>query len=186
MAKKVGTLLVGLMLISVIATSNLSPADSDASQLARGKYLVERVGICSECHSPRNERGQFDRTRWLQGRRADFQPIDPIRTGLTPRLPSPACPGGPKRCNKGFGDGRSVERQAPAPAHANLSDVAQRRCGGCSLSQVSQEREQVGGPPPSSSMRRRAPLLYALPTLASWSESEQNPGSTGEMPGISG
>jgi len=29
------------------------------AQIEHGKYLVERVGMCGDCHSPRNERGEF-------------------------------------------------------------------------------------------------------------------------------
>jgi mono/diheme cytochrome c family protein len=38
----------------------------DAS-LERGKYLVEEVGRCQECHTPRTETGEFDRTHWMKG-----------------------------------------------------------------------------------------------------------------------
>jgi len=41
---------------------------------ARGKYLVESVAMCADCHTPRNQDGAFDRSRWLQGSDIDFQP----------------------------------------------------------------------------------------------------------------
>lgn len=34
---------------------------------ARGRYLVEALGHCAECHTPRNILGGLDRHRWLQG-----------------------------------------------------------------------------------------------------------------------
>ncbi len=34
---------------------------------ARGRYLVEALGHCSECHTPRNALGGLDRERWLGG-----------------------------------------------------------------------------------------------------------------------
>jgi mono/diheme cytochrome c family protein len=49
-----------------------------ASQVARGKYLVEQVAMCVDCHSPRNEKGQFDRAHWLDGSKLDFQPSHPM------------------------------------------------------------------------------------------------------------
>ena len=35
--------------------------------LARGQYLVEAMGHCGECHTPRNALGGLDETRWLGG-----------------------------------------------------------------------------------------------------------------------
>jgi mono/diheme cytochrome c family protein len=42
-------------------------AASPTSDVARGKYLVEGVAMCGECHTPRDENGNLDRSRWLQG-----------------------------------------------------------------------------------------------------------------------
>lgn len=33
----------------------------------RGQYLVEVLGHCAECHTPRNALGALDRSRWLAG-----------------------------------------------------------------------------------------------------------------------
>lgn len=33
----------------------------------RGRYLVEALAHCGECHTPRNALGGIDRTQWLQG-----------------------------------------------------------------------------------------------------------------------
>lgn len=35
--------------------------------LARGVYLVEALGHCAECHTPRDQLGGLDRNRWLMG-----------------------------------------------------------------------------------------------------------------------
>lgn len=35
--------------------------------LARGRYLVEGLGHCAECHTPRDGLGGLDRTAWLTG-----------------------------------------------------------------------------------------------------------------------
>ena len=35
--------------------------------LTRGRYLVESLGHCGECHTPRNALGGLDYGRWLQG-----------------------------------------------------------------------------------------------------------------------
>ncbi len=44
----------------------------------RGRYLVERVGLCQDCHSPRDEKGQFIADKWLQGSPLPFQPTVPM------------------------------------------------------------------------------------------------------------
>lgn len=50
-----------------------------SDQTERGKYLVEEVAKCQDCHSPRLPDGQFDRTKWLKGSVLGFQPIEPIK-----------------------------------------------------------------------------------------------------------
>ncbi|PRY26712.1 mono/diheme cytochrome c family protein [Aliiruegeria haliotis] len=35
--------------------------------LERGRYLVEALGHCAECHTPRDRFGGLDRTRWMAG-----------------------------------------------------------------------------------------------------------------------
>lgn len=37
------------------------------SEEARGQYLVEGLGHCAECHTPRNALGGLDASRWLAG-----------------------------------------------------------------------------------------------------------------------
>lgn len=45
--------------------------------VARGKYLVESVAMCGQCHTPRDSNGNPDRTRWLQGSSLPFMPTMP-------------------------------------------------------------------------------------------------------------
>lgn len=46
-----------------------------AAQIARGRYLVERVAMCGECHTPRDENGNLDQSRWLEGARIWIKPV---------------------------------------------------------------------------------------------------------------
>ena len=48
------------------------------TRIKRGQYLVERVGMCGECHSPRNDKGEYDRSQWLQGELIDYKPTHPM------------------------------------------------------------------------------------------------------------
>jgi len=66
----------GLVLFTTIAAATLSAADADS--VARGKYLVEEVSKCSDCHTPRMPDGKPDMSKYLKGGPLSFQPIDTI------------------------------------------------------------------------------------------------------------
>jgi mono/diheme cytochrome c family protein len=53
------------------------PQDSDSA--ARGKYLVEEVAKCQECHTPKTETGELDTSKWLKGTTLDFQPMHEVK-----------------------------------------------------------------------------------------------------------
>ncbi len=82
---------------SWVLTGDLTPEET------RGRYLVEALGHCGECHTPRNALGGSDRSRWLAGGpvpgsdKARFPDITPakltwsadeiaeyLKTGFTP------------------------------------------------------------------------------------------------------
>ncbi|WP_438942698.1 c-type cytochrome [Primorskyibacter marinus] len=41
--------------------------NAPSEQVTRGRYLVETLAHCGECHTPRNMLGGMDTTRWLAG-----------------------------------------------------------------------------------------------------------------------
>jgi mono/diheme cytochrome c family protein len=41
--------------------------NAHASSVARGKYIVEGIAMCTQCHTPRTSAGALDTTKWLQG-----------------------------------------------------------------------------------------------------------------------
>lgn len=47
--------------------SSQSLATPKEDEIAQGRYLVEEVARCSDCHTPRDSNGVLDRSRWLQG-----------------------------------------------------------------------------------------------------------------------
>jgi mono/diheme cytochrome c family protein len=55
---------------------------------ARGKYIVEDVAYCTNCHTPRKANGELDRTKWLEGGPLFWQPAHalPDYPQLVPRL----------------------------------------------------------------------------------------------------
>jgi mono/diheme cytochrome c family protein len=60
-----------------LATVRTHAADYD-DLVARGDYLVNQVGLCADCHSPRNEKGEFVLEHWLKGAALPFQPTVPM------------------------------------------------------------------------------------------------------------
>jgi mono/diheme cytochrome c family protein len=62
------------------------PAAADA--VARGRYLVEDVVMCGQCHTARTESGEPDRSRWLMGGPVFYRPSEPVAdwAGVAPRI----------------------------------------------------------------------------------------------------
>jgi hypothetical protein len=50
----------------------------EKGEVERGRYLVEEVAKCPECHTPRNERGELRRDAWLRGAPIWIKPVAPI------------------------------------------------------------------------------------------------------------
>jgi mono/diheme cytochrome c family protein len=64
---------------AIVATAqDASKSPAKSANLARGKYLVEQVGMCGDCHSPRNEKGEFIKEKWLAGSPLGFKPSFPV------------------------------------------------------------------------------------------------------------
>ncbi|WP_209426621.1 cytochrome c [Pararhodobacter sp. SW119] len=59
------------------------PGDG-AAPVMRGRYLVEALGHCAECHTPRNLAGGLDVGRWMAGA------PNPSGDGRIPRIPDPS------------------------------------------------------------------------------------------------
>lgn len=72
-------LLTGIFWLGISFSAAIALAgDSPTEQLRRGRYLVDGVGVCGDCHTPRNERGEPDRAAELQGAPIDFRPVHPM------------------------------------------------------------------------------------------------------------
>jgi hypothetical protein len=82
-----------ILLAAGIGASSLSSRESstpqaqkgataarEQSQIERGRYLVEEVGKCSECHTPRDANGDLDNSRYLQGAPIWIMPVHPKST----------------------------------------------------------------------------------------------------------
>jgi mono/diheme cytochrome c family protein len=71
-------LLIAASALAAEPAKSPAKAGSTPAQLARGKYLVEQVAMCIDCHSPRDQQGQFIRAKWLHGAPLDFKNIVPM------------------------------------------------------------------------------------------------------------
>lgn len=70
--------------VAAVAFTSCRPptASADpAAKIERGRYLVENVGMCADCHTPHGPDG-IDKTRWLQGSPLAFAPTVPIPTWI--------------------------------------------------------------------------------------------------------
>jgi mono/diheme cytochrome c family protein len=52
---------------TLYVTQDWQMAGDLAPQLDRGRYLVEALGHCAECHTPRTALGSLDRGNWMRG-----------------------------------------------------------------------------------------------------------------------
>lgn len=65
--------------------------------VAQGKYIVEAVGMCADCHTPRGSDGQLDAGKSLWGAPLDFAPTSPL---IPFKNLSPALAGLPQGCSE--------------------------------------------------------------------------------------
>jgi mono/diheme cytochrome c family protein len=60
----------------LLLTASFIFAASDKTE--RGKYLVEEIAKCQDCHTPLGADGKPDRAKWLKGSVLNFQPIQAV------------------------------------------------------------------------------------------------------------
>ena len=61
----------------VVVAASMTAFGQDA-KIERGKYLVEEVGRCQECHTPKTETGEFDKAKWMKGATLIGVPSAPV------------------------------------------------------------------------------------------------------------
>jgi mono/diheme cytochrome c family protein len=68
--------LAALVGAGVLAAAGLASAQN--ANVERGKYVVEQVARCQECHTPKTD-GAFDTTKWLKGGMLEIAPKGQIQ-----------------------------------------------------------------------------------------------------------
>lgn len=66
--------LLGLLVLSWAGDAPSAPA----SKIERGKYLIDKVALCGDCHTPHDENGEPIAGQKLQGAALAFAPTVPI------------------------------------------------------------------------------------------------------------
>jgi len=83
----VGSAIAACLLLWIVESQSMRAAQgkqtdtaksaSTAKLIQRGKYIVEGVAACSDCHTPRGVNGESDRSKWLAGAAVFYQPAHP-------------------------------------------------------------------------------------------------------------
>jgi len=74
----VGVVALSLWIVPVMAGQKQKRRAVSTAAITRGKYLVENVGLCGDCHTPRNDKGEAVREQWLKGAPIEFKPTIPM------------------------------------------------------------------------------------------------------------
>lgn len=72
------SMLGGIALCLLLNACSKSRAATTPAEIEHGRYLVERVGMCVDCHSPRGPDGQWIQDKWLQGAEMPFAATVPM------------------------------------------------------------------------------------------------------------
>ncbi len=58
-----------LLASTLVARNAVTPAQGGAARAdsERGRYLVESIAMCGQCHTPRDAKGDLIRSQWLRG-----------------------------------------------------------------------------------------------------------------------
>lgn len=54
------------------------PGPPTKAEIEHGRYLVEEIAKCAECHTPRKPDGKLDSAAWLRGAPIWIRPVAPI------------------------------------------------------------------------------------------------------------
>ena len=90
------TAIITLAIFGCLSLGNRMPlaeAVGEDNEIDRGRYLVEEVAKCGECHTPRDAKGELDQQSWLQGGSIWIEPVRPIQNWADRVPPIAGLPG---------------------------------------------------------------------------------------------
>jgi mono/diheme cytochrome c family protein len=70
--------------LKVFGRFSSAPAQAPKGGIERGRYLVEHVSLCSDCHTPRNSIGVPNRSLYLAGASKKINPMGEDVANITP------------------------------------------------------------------------------------------------------
>ena len=76
--KFVAITILALGLVSMMAADQKTSSGTSSAKIARGKYLVENIGMCGDCHTPHDQKGEPVKEQWLKGTELPFKPAVPM------------------------------------------------------------------------------------------------------------
>jgi mono/diheme cytochrome c family protein len=76
---KIRLIILSTVVSAVAITAGSAIVSAQKADLARGKYLVEEVARCQECHTPKKDDGTFDTSKWLKGGMLTVKPVTEIK-----------------------------------------------------------------------------------------------------------
>ena len=88
----VGTVVLAALLSVAAISQTGSKGAKPSASVARGKYLVVNVGMCSDCHTPADRTGRPIKGQFLKGAPLMFKPTVPVPGWMTT---APGIAGGP-------------------------------------------------------------------------------------------
>lgn len=97
MSKSLSGMFRTLLTMAAIGTSLAATQPlyaQDPSEIGRGRYLVNNVAMCGECHTPKIKNNQPDRDHWLKGALLHFHPGKPMPWFATYAPPIAGLPAG--------------------------------------------------------------------------------------------
>jgi len=88
LGRVLGLLCLACALLFLAPRVSSAPPEEKAKLIGRGKYLAVDIGGCQDCHTPRDQQGQFIKEKWLQGSELFIKPAFPIPgwTSISPGI----------------------------------------------------------------------------------------------------
>jgi mono/diheme cytochrome c family protein len=71
-------LAAALLISGNLSKNRAAPSLAAKGDVERGKYLVEEVARCPECHTPRDDNGALKSAAWLRGATIWIRPVQHI------------------------------------------------------------------------------------------------------------